>query len=62
MSRSIRKPYIVDSLWKKEKKFATKRVRRSNDVHNNMHYKRMNKGNNFDDNAYYPEDRKAYRK
>lgn len=62
MTRSRRKPYITDSIWKKYKKHAVKKLRKTEDVTNNMNYKRYDKGNNFDDNCYMPQYTKLYRK
>ena len=64
MSRSKRKPYIVDQSFKRYgKKFASKKVRRNSDVSNGTMYKKIYEQWDICDYKWYdPLCRKAYRK
>lgn len=64
MSRSTKRPYIVDSAFKKfGKKMASRKVRRSSDVNNGCHYKRFYEQYDICEYKWYdPNNKKAYRK
>lgn len=64
MSRSRKKPYIVDSSWKQYgKKRAARKVRRHDDVANGSQYKKIFESYDICDYIWYcPENKKAYRK